>query len=374
MVEQYLDHSREILTSEFSVFKWGSKGAGIISITGHHDEYDLRKGFPLLTTKKMFTRGIAEELIWFFKGNTNIKPLEDKNVTIWTPNVFQFYLSEMIRENIFPKSVGTNEAKYSDEWESAMSEFGTRIRKDSEFAQKWGNAGPIYPEQWRAWKYYDEETGQVVKIDQLGQTIEKMRKKPYGKKYLVSSWQPGALSKMSLPPCHVLYHLIINPPGEEGEKPTLDLLLYQRSSDMFLGVPFNIASYAMLTQIIAQELNLEPRRFIHNFGDSHFYTGLEKRSQWYGDNFLGLREKIRAVNDREGYLEVIDWINKNAPSDRIEQDYDHVTAILKQLSREPKPLPKLVIASGKNLDDLTVDDFSVIGYSHDSLIKRKMHV
>jgi len=373
MVEQYLEHSREILTSPYSGFKWGSKGSGLISLFGPQNEYDLRIGFPLITTKKMWTRGIIEELFWFFRGETNIKSLEDKKVTVWTPNVFQHNLPNMIKEGIFPAYIGSEEAKYSDEWEEAMSEFGQRIRENDEFAERWGDAGRIYGAQWRDWRHHDQDTGEVMSIDQLGETIDKMRKKPFGKKYLVSAWNVGELSDMSLPPCHVLFQLnVIN--EENSDTPFLDLKLYQRSCDMFLGVPFNITSYSMLTQIIAQQLDIEPRRFIHSFGDSHFYTGLEKRTGWYKNNLPELRHRVRELSKREDYLDVLGWIDENAPKDKKEEKYDHVTAIFEQLSRAPNKLPRLNITKGKKLDELTVKDFTLEDYDPHPRIDRKMHV
>lgn len=371
MVKQYLDHSREILTNRYSTFKEGSKGAGLISLNGSQNEYDLREGFPLLTTKKMFTKGVAGELIWFFSGDTNIKSLEDNNVSIWRLDVFQHHLPAMIEEGIFPAHIGGEEGKYTPEWEKAIEEFGGMMRENNEFAQKWGDAGRIYGAQWRQWKHYDEETGEVVTIDQLGEIIQKMRDKPFSKKYIVSAWNPGDNINVSLPPCHVLYHLNVN--QEEGSNiPSLDLQMFQRSCDQFLGVPFNIASYSMLTQIIAQQLELEPRRFIHSFGDAHFYTGLGERTQWYRENFGELRNRIRNVSDREEYSEVLKWVNKRVP--QVEQEYDHVTAILEQFAREPIPLPKLHITKGKSIDELTIEDFTLEGYEHHSLIKRKRHV
>lgn len=363
MVEQYLEHSRAILTSKYSGFKWGSKGSGLISLFGYQNEYDLREGFPLLTTKKMATKSIQHELVWFLRGDTNIEYLEKNGVPIWRGNAFEHNLPSMQKEGIFPADI----KKYSPDWDKAMLEYAQRIKESHEFAQRFGDAGPIYGRQWRKWKYFDEDTKELIEIDQLGKVIENIKKKPTGKKHVVVAWNPGDVPKMALEPCHVLFQMTSNAEGQ------FDLQLYQRSCDQFLGVPFNIASYAMLTLIIAQETGLEPRRFIHSFGDAHFYTGLEKRSNWYKDNFIKLRAKIIGVNKKEQYLEVLDWINKNAPKDANEEKYDHVTAILEQLAGEPKPLPKMTIAK-KPFDKLTIDDFVLTDYESHPKIERAMAV
>ena len=365
MVEQYLEHSRKILTK--GEFKGGSKGSKLISLFGHQNEYDLREGFPLLTTRSMAVKGAIHELIWFLRGETNIKYLEDNNVMFWRGNAFEYNLPNMVENSVFPAHLLNKENKYKVDWDKAMEEYAQRIRESAEFAQRFGDAGPIYGYQWRRWKYFDEKKGELIEIDQLGQTIEEMRKKPVGKRHLITAWNPGDIPNMSLPSCHVMYQMTAN---DEGQ---IDLLLFQRSCDQFLGVPINIASYAMLLQIIAQELGLEARYFIHTFGDSHFYTGLEKRGQWYKQNLPELKERVKHVRDRRDYLNVLEWVKKNAPSDEREERYDHVTAILEQLSREPKPLPRMHIAR-RPFDKLTIDDFTLEGYEHHPAIKRSMAV
>ena len=204
--------------------------------------------------------------------------------------------------------------------------------------------------------------------------VEILKKKPTSKKNLVSAWNPGDTPNMSLEPCHVLYQATAN---EERE---LELQLYQRSCDQFLGVPFNLASYSALTQIIAKAAELIPKTFIHTFGDSHFYTGLEKRTQWYKENFKELQKRIKEAEKiskgpdyKTNYPEILNWVNKNCPKDENEEKYDHVTAILEQLSREPKPLPKLFI-SDKPFDQLDINDFVIEGYNPHPAIRRKMCV
>lgn len=369
MVQQYLDHCKEILTSVWSGFKGGSKESGLISLFGYQNSYDLRKGFPLLTTKKMYANSIIHELIWFLKGDTNCKYLEDNNVKIWRPDAFQKNLPKMIKDGIFRECM----KKYSPDWDKAMEEYGQRIRENqNNFAEKYGENGPIYGKQWRKWSYFDEEKKEMIELDQLGRVLNNMKKNPIGKKHLVSAWNPVDVPEMSLPPCHVMYQMTATENGE------LDLQLYQRSCDQFLGVPFNIASYAMLTQIIAQELNLTPRRFVHTFGDSHFYTGPEKRAEWYKGNLHYLQKRIKESmriekSTKIGYLQTLDWINKNAPQNGLDEKYDHVTAVLEQLSREPKSLPKLTIAK-KPFDQLKFEDFVISDYDPHPSINRKMSV
>jgi len=365
MVQQYLDHVREILTSPYTTFKGGSKGSGIISLFGPQREYDLREGVPLITTKEMNPDSVVHELVWFMNGDTNIKYLEDNGVWIWRRDAFQHNVEGMVEEGVFDKRVLE---KYTPDWEAALKEYGTRIREDDEFAKRFGDAGPIYGKQWRRWEHVDEN-GESTEVDQLGGLIKKMGKNPTSKKLIVTAWNPGDVPRMSLPACHTMFQA--NSDGQGN----FDLKMYQRSADMFLGVPYNVFSYAAAAQVFARETGLIPRRFIHTFGDSHLYAGLEKRSGWYAEHFDELRERVRAIpeEDRERYLEVLDWINKGAPRDGNEEKYDHVTAVLEQMSRESKKKPRLVITD-KPFEELIADDFVVEGYEHHPAIRRKMAV
>ncbi len=364
MVKQYLDHSREVFTSGRTDFKGGSKRMGLISLFGYQNEYDLREGFPLLTTKKMGEKVIAHELIWFMSGKSNIKYLVDNKVHIWDDNAFDHNLKGMVNEGIFLEGV---KERYSNDWHKAKEEYVQRIKEDSEFASRWGDLGPVYGSQWRHWGYIDEN-GEPKKLDQFEEFIDVLTRKPTSKRNIITAWNPGENIRISQPPCHLL---IQSNGNEEGQ---MDLQLYQRSSDMFLGVPFNIASYAMLTQIVAQQAGLKPRSFIHTFGDTHFYCGDGERSEWYGKNLPELKEAIDRVEFFENYQEVFEWINESAPPERKEtKGYDHVTAIVEQLSRKPKGLPKLLIAD-KPYDELTIDDFSLKGYDPHPAIRRAMAV
>jgi thymidylate synthase len=363
MVQQYLDHCRQIFINEDSGFKDGSKGSGLISLFGYQSKYGFEEGFPLLTTKKMATKSMFHETIWFLRGDTNIEYLEKNKVKVWRGNAFDKNLPEMVKAGIFPDNI----VKYSPDWDKAMLDYAQMIRENHDFAMQWGDAGPIYGKQWRGWEYFDADKKEIIKIDQLGDVIEKLKKKPMGKKHIVTAWNPGDVPKMSLEPCHVMFQMTST---EDGR---FFLQMYQRSSDQFLGVPFNTASYWAITKLIAQEVGLTPQRFIHTFGDTHFYMGLEKRTKWYKENFKELQSKVKNVKDRKDYLEILNWVNEKAPKDPNEEKYDHITAILEQLSREPRKLPQLNIAK-KPFDKLNIEDFVVSDYDPHPEIKREMLV
>jgi thymidylate synthase len=209
-MQQYLDLLNHILTK--GVRKEDRTGTGTVSVFGHQMRFDLSDGFPLLTTKKLHTRSIFHELLWFIKGDTNIKYLHDHNVSIW------------------------------DEW-----------------ADEGGDLGPVYGYQWRSWP---ASAGGA--IDQLSDVIDKIKKNPDSRRLIVSAWNPAEISRMALPPCHVLFQFYVS----DGK---LSCQLYQRSGDVFLGVPFNIASYALLTCMMAQVTGLQPGDFIMTLGDTHLY-------------------------------------------------------------------------------------------------------
>jgi len=374
MVKQYLDHSKAILSSEFSEYKDNKRtGIGHISLFGYQNRYDLRGGFPLLTTKKIRMESIAHELIWFLRGETNIKYLIDNGVPIWNDNAFDHNLEAMTNAGVFSSAF----KKHSPEWFAAKEEYIQRIREDSEFANKWGDLGPVYGSQWVHWPKFTQIEAEGEKrilyerdqngINQIAITLDAIRKNPTAKRYVISAWNPNEVGDMALPPCHTLFHIVTN----EGN---LDLQLYQRSCDMFLGVPFNIASYAMLTTILAQQLDMTPRHFIHTFGDVHFYCGAGERAFWYKNNLGELKRRVGNANIYEDYPEILNWVEKGVPPElKGKELQDHVTAILKQLSREPRSLPTLKI-SDKPYNELTIDDFTLKGYDPHPFIKRAMAV
>lgn len=235
---------------EEGVQKGDRTGTGTKSIFGYQMRFDLSKGFPLLTTKKVFTKGIIHELLWFLKGETNIKYLVDNNVKIWNDWPFQSYLKQNNLEDKFPK--------YSKEWHREMFVFVKNIKDDNNFAKKWGELGPVYGKQWRNFEG----------IDQISNLINDIKNNPNSRRLIVSAWNPKEIpimAKSGLPPCHTLFQFYV----AEGK---LSCQLYQRSADVFLGVPFNIASYALFTHMVAQVCGLEVGDFVHTFGDAHIYS------------------------------------------------------------------------------------------------------
>ncbi|MFT4261479.1 MAG: thymidylate synthase [Candidatus Woesearchaeota archaeon] len=350
-MKQYHDHLIKILTDDFSQYKPNRTGIDTISRFGYQNEYDLSKGFPLLTTKKVYARAIIHELLWFMRGDTNLKYLVDNNVRIWNEWGFERYL----------KSINKELKMYSDEWKNELDNYINKIKEDSEFAKKHGELGPVYGKQWRKW----EVDGEV--IDQFKNAVETLKKSPNSRRIIVTAWNPAEVKNMALPPCHSFYQL--NVTGD-----ALDLQLYQRSADMFLGVPFNIASYALLVFVLAKQAGLKPGRFIHTFGDSHIYCGAGERGAFYGKNKELLKQKILSVKKREDYLEIKEWIEKTAPDEpKGKEGQDHITAVLEQLSREPKPIPKIKIKD-KPLEELQFEDFEIIDYDPHPAIKRNVAV
>ncbi len=215
-MQQYLDLMRRVRTS--GVRRQDRTGTGTLSVFGHQMRFDLSQGFPLLTTKKLHLRSIIHELLWFLAGDTNIKYLNDNKVRIW------------------------------DEW-----------------ADEKGDLGPVYGHQWRSWPAPDGR-----RIDQIAQVVESLRHNPYSRRHIVSAWNVADVDNMALPPCHCLFQFYVAP-IEGSDKTRLSCQLYQRSADIFLGVPFNIASYALLTLMMAQVTGHEPGDFVHTFGDAHLY-------------------------------------------------------------------------------------------------------
>lgn len=288
-MEQYLNLCKYIL--ENGVKKEDRTNIGTLSIFGTQTRYNLEDGFPILTTKKVNFSAILHELLWFIKGDTNIKYLVDNNVSIWNEWPYQNF-----KKNI----------NYKGE---TLEEFIQKIREDNNFAKKYGNLGPIYGKQWR----------NFLGIDQLKNIIDELKKNPNSRRHIISAWNPQEVNEMLLPPCHTLFQFYIS-------QNKLSCQLYQRSADVFLGVPFNIASYSTLLLIFADHLNLKVGEFIHTTGDTHIYL-------------------------------------------------NHIEQVKKQLLRKPKKLPKLQIKNKKeSIFDYVFEDFELIDYKYDPPIKAKVAV
>lgn len=246
-MQQYLDLVRHI--RDHGVKKEDRTGTGTVSIFGHQMRFDLAHGFPLVTSKKVHLKSILHELLWFIRGDTNIRYLVENGVGIWNDWPYQNWLRETGQD--------TSLEIYSPEWRAVMKEFIEKIKSDSDFAAQYGDLGPVYGKQWR----------NFGGVDQLTQLIEDIKSNPDSRRLIVSAWNPQdipVMVKSGLPPCHSLFQFYV----VDGK---LSCQLYQRSADVFLGVPFNIASYAILTMMIAQVSGLGLGDFVHTFGDAHLY-------------------------------------------------------------------------------------------------------
>jgi len=263
-MQQYLDLLDHVLTT--GVDKADRTGTGTRSVFGHQMRFDLAQGFPVLTTKKLHLRSIIGELLWFLRGDTNVRWLQERGISIW------------------------------DEWADADGELG-----------------PVYGHQWRSWPTPDGR-----QVDQIGQVIASLRSNPDSRRHIVSAWNVADVDRMALPPCHTMFQFYV----AEGR---LSCQLYQRSADIFLGVPFNIASYALLTIMVAQQTDLEPGDLVHTLGDAHLYS-------------------------------------------------NHLDQARLQLTRTPHPLPTMHVARRPSIDAYELEDFTLEGYVADPSIKAPIAV
>lgn len=309
-MEQYLALERHIL--EHGVMKGDRTGTGTKSVFGYQMRFDLSERFPLVTTKKVPVRPIIHELRWFLTGSTNIKYLVDNNVSIWNEWPCQAYLKE---HSIPIPDTKTVEGK--QKWDMLLADFVELIKADDGFAEEYGDLGPVYGYQWRSWPTPDGRH-----IDQITEVIARIKEKPDDRRLIVSAWNVADIEKMSksgIPPCHAFFQFYV----AEGK---LSCQLYQRSCDTFLGVPFNIASYALLTMMVAQVCGLKPGEFIWTGGDVHIYS-------------------------------------------------NHFDQVREQLSREARPLPTMRINPDvKNIFDFKYEDFQLIGYDPHPAIKAPVAV
>lgn len=290
-MKQYLQLCEKILNE--GLYKSDRTGTGTYSIFGYQMRFNLNEGFPLLTTKKVFLKGIIHELLWFIAGSSNIKYLVDNNVKIW---------------NDWPYEKFKKSNEYNGE---TMEEFIQKIKDDYEFAAKWGELGPVYGVQWRDFNNQG--------IDQLKNLINEIKTNPNSRRLIICAWNPAQVDEMALPPCHSFIQFYVN----DGK---LSCQLYQRSGDVFLGVPFNIASYSLFTMMIAQVTGLGLGDFVHTIGDAHIYS-------------------------------------------------NHIEQIKLQLSRKPLPLPIMKI--NPNVDSIfkfKYEDFTLENYYPHAAIKGKVAV
>ena len=247
-MQQYLELVKHI--RDHGIKKEDRTGTGTVSIFGHQMRFNLAEGFPLVTSKKVHLKSILHELLWFIRGDTNIRYLIENGVGIWNDWPYQNWLRETGQDKHL--------VKYSSEWRAVMAEFTQQIIADQDFADKYGDLGPVYGKQWR----------NFGGVDQLSQLMSDLQFNPDSRRLIVSAWNPQdipVMIKSGLPPCHSLFQFYV----VEGR---LSCQLYQRSADVFLGVPFNIASYAALTMMIAQVAGLKLGDFVHTFGDAHLYS------------------------------------------------------------------------------------------------------
>lgn len=289
-MKQYLDLCQRILDEGQS--KSDRTGTGTISVFGHQMRFDLSKGFPLLTTKKIYTRAVLHELLWFISGSTNITYLVRNNVRIWNEWAFERY---------------QNSEDYQHE---TMQEYIEKIKMDDDFASKHGELGPVYGKQWRNFNG----------VDQLQNVVNQIKNNPDSRRIILSAWNPGEVDQMALPPCHLLMQFYVSPDKK------LSCQLYQRSADVFLGVPFNIASYSLLMLIIADLCNLELGEFVHTLGDAHIYN-------------------------------------------------NHIDQVKLQLTREPYPLGQCkILNSHDKIEDYVFEDFVFENYQSHPTIKGEISV
>lgn len=288
-MKQYLELCKTIL--EKGIKKEDRTGTGTISYFGYQMRFDLNEGFPLLTTKRVHLKSIIHELLWFISGDTNIKYLVDHDVRIW---------------NDWPYAAYQKSKEYQGE---TIEEFAEKIKQDEIFARTWGNLGPVYGKQWR----------NFGGVDQLEELIQQIQQNPTSRRLIISAWNPAEISGMALPPCHCFMQFYVN-------QNRLSCQLYQRSADVFLGVPFNIASYALFTMMIAQVCGLELGDFVHTIGDAHIYL-------------------------------------------------NHLEQIDRQLKRTPRALPRMRInPEVRSIYDFKFEDFELLDYDPYKGIKGKVAV
>ena len=309
LAKQYLDFLQQILDNGQD--KSDRTGVGTRSVFGYQMRFDLSEGFPLLTTKKVPFGLIKSELLWFLKGDTNIRYLLENNNHIWDEWAFKRWVESDAYQGPDMTDFGLRadaDPEFKKIYQEVKQEFCQRVLEDDDFAKEFGELGNVYGKQWRHW-----ETREGDAIDQIANIIDQLKHNPDSRRIILSAWNPEDVPDMALPPCHTMSQFYV----QDGK---LSCQLYQRSGDAFLGVPFNIASYALLTHLLAREAGLEVGDYVHTFGDAHIYN-------------------------------------------------NHFDQVYEQLSRQPLDLPTLEIGGeGKSIFDLEKDDINVKGYkAHDAI-------
>jgi thymidylate synthase len=293
-MQQYHDLMRHVLAN--GTKKEDRTGTGTISVFGYQMRFNLAEGFPLVTTKKVHLKSVIIELLWFLQGSTNIEYLAKNGVRIWDDWPYAAY------------------KKSADFGGEDIRQFAARVAAEPDFAAKWGELGPVYGYQWRSWPTPDGKH-----VDQISQIINQLKNNPDSRRIIVSAWNPGQIDQMALPPCHAFFQFYV----ADGK---LSCQLYQRSADIFLGVPFNIASYALLVMMVAQVTGLELGDFVHTFGDAHIYL-------------------------------------------------NHMDQVNEQLNRDFRPLPKMKLNPEiKSIFDFKYEDFELVGYDPHPHIKGEVAV
>ena len=307
--KEYLELCKNILDN--GINKEDRTGVGTKSIFGYQMKFDLNKGFPLLTTKKVNFNLVWSELLWFIKGDTNIKFLLENKNNIWNEWAFKKWVESEEYNGPDMTNFGHRtlvDEEFAKQYKEQMKIFKEKVLTDEEFSSKYGDLGNVYGKQWR----------NVNGVDQLKNVIEQIKENPSSRRLIVSSWNPAEVDTMALPPCHSLFQFYVN----DGK---LSCQLYQRSGDVFLGVPFNIASYSLLTILIAKECNLGVGEFVHTLGDAHIYK-------------------------------------------------NHFDQVNKQISRTPYPLPSLKINDFNSIFDLNIEDVELLDYESHPFIKAPIAV
>ncbi|HIW12124.1 MAG TPA: thymidylate synthase [Candidatus Salinicoccus stercoripullorum] len=297
-------------------YKDDRTGTGTYSIFGHQMRFDLRDGFPMLTTKKVLFKMLATELVWFIRGDTNIRFLLEYNNNIWNEWAFKKWVESDEYEGPDMTDFGNRaqqDPSFNIVYKDEMEKFKKRILEDDAFAEKYGDLGNVYGRQWRAWEGPDGSF-----TDQLKNVVHSISHNPDSRRHIVTAWNPSEIDSMALPPCHAFFQFYVN----NGK---LSLQLYQRSADVFLGVPFNIASYALLLHLVARECNLEAADFVHTFGDAHIYS-------------------------------------------------NHLDAVKTQLSRDGYKAPEIRFNSDKSMFDISYEDLEIVDYECHPYIKAPIAV